>query len=700
MAAKEKSKKELLQELQELRFRLAEAEETLEALRRGTATLPGHAKPAGCAPATLADSNARQWAEAALLESEERYRLLVDHSPEAIVVHTDGVFVFVNGAGVELFGGDNPEQFLGKSVLDFIHPDFRETIGQRIRRVQDRGEEAGLRETRILRLDGRPVEVEATAQRIIYQGKPSVQVLIRDITARKQAEEALRENEARFRAIFEGAPIGVVLSDATGRLLSANSALEQMLGYRAEELADRSFEEITHPEDVGKNLALFREALAGQRDSYRLEKRYLHKDGHHVWADLAVSIVRGADGEPRFCIGMVEDITARKQAEAALEALHQQLEQRVKERTAELESAYERLRREVTERRKAEKFSADLFASPLIGFYIAQDRKFKLVNPGFEQTSGFSLAELQDRECLSLVHPEDREMVRAKAVEMLKGQRTRAYEYRTQTSQGETKWILETVVSSHYQGKPATLGNFLDITLQKQAEANLAESAEQLRFLAAQLLAAQEKERQRLARDLHDDLGQSMMVLKLQMRAVERSLSPEMSGTRQDCLRALEFIDEVIDNVRRLSRDLSPALLEDLGLFEALKHLLGEFARLHKVKVRVDLEDITKVFHPEVEIIIYRIFQELLTNIAKHAEATEVAVAIKKEAGAVSFRVGDNGRGFDRQQVQADDATQRGLGLAAMDERVRMLGGELRIVSRLGQGTHIAFTIPLERPGS
>jgi PAS domain S-box-containing protein len=518
-----------------------------------------------------------------------------------------------------------------------------------------------------------------------------------DITTRNRAEAALRESEARFRAIFARAPIGIVLTDVSGRLLAVNRALEKMLGYQAEELTHRSFEEITHPEDLGKNLKLFKEMLAGKRTGYRLEKRYLHKDGHVVWANLAVSMGGGADGSPQFCIGMVEDITARKTAEEALQRARAELEKRVKERTADLESAYDQLHREVAERRQAEKFSHDLFLSPLIGFYLAQEKKFRLVNPGFAHITGFSREELKGRDCLSLVHPEDRDHVREKAVQMLKGADFPFYEYRTITRSGEVRWIMETVASSQYRGKRATLGHFMDITARRQAEEALKESEQRLRFLTSQLLTAQERERKRISKDLHDDLGQSLMVLKMQVRGVERQLAANLPGCQEECTETLKYIDEIVENVRRLSRDLSPALLEDLGLSLALRHLFDEFYRYHGVRISLSMDDLAGVYLHEEEIIIYRIFQELLTNIAKHAGATGVAVAVKKKRQAVSFQVADNGQGFDWQRLQARDAAERGLGLAAMDERVRMLRGELAIRSRPGKGTRITFTLPLER---
>jgi len=236
-----------------------------------------------------------------------------------------------------------------------------------------------------------------------------------------------------------------------------------------------------------------------------------------------------------------------------------------------------------------------------------------------------------------------------------------------------------------------------DITALRQAEEALRDSEKKLRFLTSQILTAQEKERSRLAKDLHDDLGQSLLVLKMQVRAFEKHLREDQEPLIHDCEYTVKYIDEVIENVRRLSRDLSPALLAELGLALALKRLLEDFGKFQGLRTYLEMDEVLDSFPPEAQIVIYRIFQELLTNIGKHAEATEISVAIKSLGHKVSFQVEDNGRGFDQGRLRDGAEPDRGLGLTALDERVRMLGGVLEISSREGQGTMTRFTIPLVR---
>jgi PAS domain S-box-containing protein len=231
----------------------------------------------------------------------------------------------------------------------------------------------------------------------------------------------------------------------------------------------------------------------------------------------------------------------------------------------------------------------------------------------------------------------------------------------------------------------------------RRAEAALRESEERLRYLASQLLDAQENERRRLALELHDDLGQSLMVLKLQLRAIEKMAPRDQWQFREECTHCLNYLNGVIDNVRRLSRDLRPAVLEDLGLSSGLRVLAGDFCEYHEVELSLEIDDIEGLFSPDEEINIYRIFQETLTNIAKHAAAQQITLVISHRNNQVNFQVVDNGVGFDLEQVLARDPAKKGLGLAALEERVRMLGGKLTIRSQEHQGTEISFSVPISR---
>jgi signal transduction histidine kinase len=230
----------------------------------------------------------------------------------------------------------------------------------------------------------------------------------------------------------------------------------------------------------------------------------------------------------------------------------------------------------------------------------------------------------------------------------------------------------------------------------REVEEFLRESEERLRYLASRLLHAQENERRRLALELHDDLGQSLMVLKLQLRSIGKTVPPDQWRTQEECTHCLEYLNGVVENVRRIARNLRPSVLDDLGLSAGLRVLVEEFSKYHEVELSLEMDDIAGLFTREEEINLYRIFQETLTNIAKHARAMRISMVITRLANEVLFKVTDDGVGFDLEQVLVRDASERGLGLAALEERAHMLGGSLTIRAQENQGTEISFTVPLK----
>ena len=224
----------------------------------------------------------------------------------------------------------------------------------------------------------------------------------------------------------------------------------------------------------------------------------------------------------------------------------------------------------------------------------------------------------------------------------------------------------------------------------------LKKSEERLHRLSSDLFSAQENERKRIAFELHDELGQSMAALKLQVGSIARRLGDaDPQELQLVCDEMRDNINQIIENVRRLARDLSPVVLDDLGLQAAIEYLVNNFSKFYNVELRYQQSDINHLFDEESQRIIYRILQEALTNIGKHAGAKHVALAIKEEDHAVRFTVKDDGRGFNVQKTLDKKGAERGMGLEVMLERVRILGGKLNIVSRPGIDTTVTFTAPI-----
>jgi PAS domain S-box-containing protein len=262
----------------------------------------------------------RDRAEQTLSNSEHRYRQIVDTAYEGVwLLDSFALTTFVNARAAELLGY-SVEEMLGKSLLDFVDEDDRAAAESYLtRRRQNISEQ---HELRFRRKDGQKLWALVAASPLTDERGEVVGALgmLTDITRLKRAEATLRANELELRTIFDNAAIGIALVDVEGRSRRSNRALQRMLGYSAEELSEMSFPAFTHPEDVAADSELYARMLAGELKSYQLEKRFLRSDGNVVWGRLTASLVREAASEPVLGVGMVEDISNQKLAEARISA--------------------------------------------------------------------------------------------------------------------------------------------------------------------------------------------------------------------------------------------------------------------------------------------------------------------------------------------------------------------------------------------
>ena len=325
---------------------------------------------------------------------------------------------------------------------------------------------------------------------------------------------------------------------------------------------------------------------------------------------------------------------------------------------------------------------------------------FTFVNRRGEEISGYKISELIGKDFEPLIPHEDLPRAKDPFVEILHGQ-GESFEIGFHAKDGKMRLLSVNAVPLYEGGTVIGMFNIgRDITEQRNAEKALRESEKQLRYLSSQLLTAQESERKRISKELHDELGQALTVIKLQLMFIEKGLRKDQATIKEECESISQYVDQVIEEVRRFSRDLTPAILEDAGLLVALRWLIGNSNKNHHIDMTMDVMDLDDLLSQDAQIIIYRIFQEALTNIGRHAQAKNVSLMIQKHNGGVSFSVEDDGIGFDVLRTATANPSEKGLGLTVMAERAQMLGGSLELWSEEGKGTRISFWIPLKGGGS
>ncbi len=239
----------------------------------------------------------------------------------------------------------------------------------------------------------------------------------------------------------------------------------------------------------------------------------------------------------------------------------------------------------------------------------------------------------------------------------------------------------------------------LELGERRKAEAALRESEAQLRHLSAMLFTTQEAERRRIATELHDEVGHALILIKLRLGVVRKALRADQSEAKDDCQHLSQSIGQLIEDIRRLTRDLRPTVIEDLGLAGALRWLAENFGKRDQLTVTASIKDVDASVGADTQMILYRIVQEALTNVRKHAQARRVSLRVDRHDGELAVVVEDDGRGFDAAALAARRVSDRGLGLTTMEERARMLGGSLAIASATGKGTRITLRVPVETVG-
>jgi PAS domain S-box-containing protein len=324
---------------------------------------------------------------------------------------------------------------------------------------------------------------------------------------------------------------------------------------------------------------------------------------------------------------------------------------------------------------------------------VAQDGLLKYANQRALIITGYSSEELVSNPFIELVHPDDKKMVFDNYGKRLKGEvLPDVYAFRIVSKNGRIKWVEISAVVFTWEGRPATLNFLSDITERKKAEEELKKSHEQLRNFAKRLAEAEEIERQKIARELHDQVGQNLTALGINLGILRNQLSDTLTEQTDARLNdSMGILEETAKRIRDVMSDLRPSVLDDYGLMAAIRWLSERISQRTGLTINVAYQD-TKVDLPsETEITLFRIAQELLTNITKHAKATEVSIRLDSMDGKVQFVIVDNGVGFDPAALKKIGESR--WGLLNVRERTDAIAGILTIASRPGQGTRVVIEV-------
>jgi PAS domain S-box-containing protein len=393
----------------------------------------------------------------------------------------------------------------------------------------------------------------------------------------------------------------------------------------------------------------------------------------------------------------------RNQAEEKLQQAHAELEQRVQERTAKLLQANEQLQREIDERLRAEEeigraeeeYRLLVQNLPSVVYKGYKDWSVEFFDEKVKTLMGYSADDFHSKRLKwsDLIIEEDLESVRKEFVEALKADKSYVREYRTKTRAGDILWIQDRgqIICDEDGVVDYVSGAFFDVTHRKMAEEALRESEKELRLLSGQLLTAQEQERGRIARELHDGIGQSLSAIKFKIEDALGQMGKDVAESSVNSLNSLiPIIQSTVEEVRRITMDLRPSTLDDLGILATIGWFCREFQETYAT-VRIEKEiGLGESDIPEsLKIVIYRVLQEALNNVAKHSGADSVTIFLTKRDNTLELTIEDNGCGFDLKEAFDLDGSKRGFGLGSMKERTELSGGSFSLESIRRKGTTV-----------
>jgi PAS domain S-box-containing protein len=466
--------------------------------------------------------------------------------------------------------------------------------------------------------------------------------------------EQLGESEGKFRSVFRESGIGMAIVSPGGLFLAANGAFCRFIGYTEEELLGKTVRSITHLDDWPKFSRKLEEALTDGSSFQGVEKRCLHKSGKVLHGECNASLIRDANGKDLYFVAEVLDITDRKRANQNL-----------------LESE--------------QRFRLVANSAPVLIWMAGTDKLCTFFNKSWLDFTGRTVEHEMGEGWAKGVHPAELERCLATYSGAFDARVDFEMEYRLRRHDGKYRWMVDYGVPRFESDGTfcGYIGSCVDITDRKM-------NADSLEELSRRLIVAQEEERGRIARELHDDFSQRLALLGIGLSRLWKK-RPESEEDERTVVRELwNRTQEISSDVHRLSHQLHSSKLEHVGLGPALMGLCEEISEKYGIQVEFTDRGVSSQIPKDVALCLFRVAQEALSNVAKHSEAKQAQVELSNANNEIHLRIVDAGLGFD---VVLGN-THVGIGLVGMRERLRLVGGRLSVQSTPMRGTEILAEVP------
>jgi PAS domain S-box-containing protein len=601
---------------------------------------------------------------AALRASEEHHRRLIDILPDAVcLIHPRGRLLAVNSQAVAMLGYANTEELLNKTIFDLTPPTEHAAVKSDFEIALRAGILRNV-EYAMLKKDGTPfrVELSATVSLGINNQPAGLLSVVRDVTERKQAQEALQASEERFRQLADHIREVFWMSSADkSKIIYVSPAYGEIWGQTCESLyaAPHRWIEAIHPDDRHRvSESINKNQITGEYDEiYRI----IRPDGSIRWIQDRAFPIRDAAGNIYRIVGIADDITKRQRAWDAL---------------GESEA-----------RKRA------IMHAALDGI-ITIDHEGRMIelNSAAEKIFAHSRAKLIGENVMEVVPPSFRAWFQSGLTNCFAGDKGPTQGSRIEMpalrADGSRFSAEFTITRIKLAGQPMFTFYIRDITQHKRAEA-------ELRSLPQRIIKAQEAERSRIAQELHDGINQLIASVKMRLRKVEGSLPDLKPAAREILQRCDRLLVKVLEENRRIAHNLRPTDLDNLGLAAACTSFCNDVQLRTNLQFQCRITSANQRLPSMVELHLFRIVQEAINNIEKHARAKSVKLQLRFQGHSVVLKIQDDGQGFDARTLRAVKKIRHGLGLTNMRERALSLGGTYEIKSSPGKGTAIVVRVPL-----